>query len=631
MRTRSPLFIVILSLLSIIPVIAQSVSCPALVDQALIAVGDNCADMGRNSACYGYNRVDATFTTEVQEGFFAHPADRAELTALETIRTAPLDTELDRWGVAVMNVQANLPNTVPGQGVIMMLVGDAEVRNEVPSTDATVMIDPISTATIQETSLHTSPSDAANIIETLPVNSLVLIDGVSPNLDWFRVVTDGTISWIAKDTVAKLGAMESLPVVGASYPTPMQAFYFTTGIGDPECNEAESMVAVQSPENIKIDLTVNGVDIKVGSLITFQNLDPTTINLTVHRGEVSTIFGNIIEAGQSALGVLNSDPLAGEGIIAWSNSVPADPEDLFLGETAQKGINFVAQSNGWDERQIEETSQEEPTTESGEIIHIVQAGESLYSIGRLYDASLPAIVARNGLNSPFTLFVGQQLVIPNPGSGFVGLPASTAPQPPVEQPVEQPGQTLGTCDALKLTSPLTSAPSETAPYYWDGVIDATQYQVKIYDQATGKLMATLNTIGNETTINVSPGKIGVGGAMQWEVLALKDGQVICGTGLSAPLTHSAPVQEPVDEGDETPNFHINWYCDSGDLVVEWRNAYPDDRVRIRVTDLYGATYNNVGSGENGQTRFGPIGIDYTNAKGTTTSGLEDTKSGSKFC
>ena len=46
-------------------------SCPTLVKQALQAVGNNCGGLTRNSACYGFNRVNATFSGDVTEGFFS--------------------------------------------------------------------------------------------------------------------------------------------------------------------------------------------------------------------------------------------------------------------------------------------------------------------------------------------------------------------------------------------------------------------------------------------------------------------------------------------------------------------------------------------------------------------------------
>jgi len=436
MFKRSPIYIVFVFLLGVMTVAAQVNSCPGLVEEALIAVGDNCANLDRNSACYGYNQVSASFLEEFPADYFSTPSDRTSLVHLDSLVTAPMDLINDRWGVAVMNIQANLPNTVPGQGVIMMLVGDAEVRNDVAPEDATEIADPISTATLQDTILYASPSPTAEAIATVSSNEIVLVDGFDSTLTRLRMVNDGIIGWVDSTHVARLAAMENLPIIGASRPSPMQAFYLSTGIGQSECTEADSMIAVQSPENITVDLTVNGVDIRVGSLVTFQNLDQNILNLTVHRGNVTTVFGNTIGAGESAFGVVNPDPTQGGTIIAWGDPVPASQNDLILGQVAQNGINQVAQKNGWEERSVEGSSQQTPPPESsespsGEIIHIVAAGETLFGIGRQYDASLPAIVARNGLSDPYTVFVGQSLVIPNPGSRFVGLPTSS-------QPVSQP-------------------------------------------------------------------------------------------------------------------------------------------------------------------------------------------------
>ena len=40
-------------------------SCPTIVRQALEAVGNNCGGLSRNSACYGFNRVNAIFANEL--------------------------------------------------------------------------------------------------------------------------------------------------------------------------------------------------------------------------------------------------------------------------------------------------------------------------------------------------------------------------------------------------------------------------------------------------------------------------------------------------------------------------------------------------------------------------------------
>ena len=61
---------------------------------------------------------------------------------------------------------------------------------------------------------------------------------------------------------------------------------------------------------------------------------------------------------------------------------------------------------------------------TGEQTYVVQRGDNLFRIALRYDTSISAIMTRNGITDPTVLSVGQQLVIPNPCSGYVGLPGS---------------------------------------------------------------------------------------------------------------------------------------------------------------------------------------------------------------
>lgn len=57
---RRMTFILLYLALSISLAVGQT-DCPVLVERARQSVNDNCADMGRNTACYAYNQVQATF------------------------------------------------------------------------------------------------------------------------------------------------------------------------------------------------------------------------------------------------------------------------------------------------------------------------------------------------------------------------------------------------------------------------------------------------------------------------------------------------------------------------------------------------------------------------------------------
>jgi LysM repeat protein len=57
-------------------------------------------------------------------------------------------------------------------------------------------------------------------------------------------------------------------------------------------------------------------------------------------------------------------------------------------------------------------------------VHIVQRGETLYSIARRYGVNMWAIARANGIANPNRIYAGQRLVIPT-GQGGGGKPAST--------------------------------------------------------------------------------------------------------------------------------------------------------------------------------------------------------------
>ena len=74
-----PLFLLPLTLALATPP-AQDNTCPLLVNQALEDVGQNCDLLGRNSVCYGFNQVSATFTEPQPDNFFSQVSDRSALT-----------------------------------------------------------------------------------------------------------------------------------------------------------------------------------------------------------------------------------------------------------------------------------------------------------------------------------------------------------------------------------------------------------------------------------------------------------------------------------------------------------------------------------------------------------------------
>jgi SH3 domain-containing protein len=275
MRGRLILFniVVVMFLLAVTPRLSLTQtgdsSCPALVQQALEDLGNNCGDLSRNSACYGFNRVSALFNQDVTDAFFSKPADVSDLKIMQSLETAPLDTLLNQWGVAVLSVQANIPNTLPGQAARFVLLGDVSLKNDVPADEASkATAEPITVTTAFAANIRSAASSRANVIASVPAGTSLKADALSKDRAWLRVTyAEKTVGWMSRQVVQGTEAADGLPLISEEPRTAMQAFHFSTGIGQPICEEAPALLVVQGPDNVKINITANGANIQLGSTI----------------------------------------------------------------------------------------------------------------------------------------------------------------------------------------------------------------------------------------------------------------------------------------------------------------------------------------------------------------------------
>lgn len=270
---------------------AQTNTCTVLVERALNEIGGNCANPARNSACYGYNSVQADFTETVPENFFSQPSDRASLSLLQSVQTAPLDATAGTWGIATLDVQASLPGALPGQNLVYILLGGVMLENAVPPEDTlTLPAQPVEVMTAAAADLRRDPLPDAEVVGTVEADTPLLADAVSPDGDWLRVFFMANrlaIAWVHQDAVTSTPETESLPVAGPNSHTPMQAFAFQTGIGETECAEAPSVLFIQGPEDIEVELNANGADIWLASSIVLRTLPGNLMQVTVLGGGVS--------------------------------------------------------------------------------------------------------------------------------------------------------------------------------------------------------------------------------------------------------------------------------------------------------------------------------------------------------
>jgi len=435
-----PALFPVLLLVGSVTLLAQTDAgaCPALVEQALTELGDNCDALDRNSACYGFNRVDATFVEAQAEDFFSNPADRTALVSLDTIETAPLDETEQRWGIAVLNVQANVPNTLPGQGVVFMLMGDVEVTNEVAPEDALELGEAIEVTTVVAAIMRSGPTTNANVVGSAPQGTQLAADGISPDNRWLRVLFSGGPAWVSRDVVSGDDDVSGLTVIARESRTPMQAFRFQTGVGQPTCDESPpSLLLVQGPENVAVDITANGADIRIGSTIVLWLLPDNRMQLVVVSGQAH--LGNLtIPEGFTIFAPLGEDGEVEDEGGGWTGFRALTPEELEL----LLPLEFIPAN----------------------LLH--------YPIVVPTQADIAAFLAL--LNASRTQ-----------GGGVVSGPAARQVN----------------CATLVPTSPLGGMAFGQNTFYWNAAQGATAYQVNVYDE-NGTLVASGQTNAPNTSLTL---------------------------------------------------------------------------------------------------------------------------------
>jgi hypothetical protein len=103
-------------------------TCKAILRLAYQTLQDSCVLVARNQACYGNTQVQATPATD-QPIQFEKSGDKVGLRAIKRLITSPLDTAANTWGLSLLKVQADLPDSLPGQNVIFLVYGNTSLEN----------------------------------------------------------------------------------------------------------------------------------------------------------------------------------------------------------------------------------------------------------------------------------------------------------------------------------------------------------------------------------------------------------------------------------------------------------------------------------------------------------------------
>ncbi|MEZ4672134.1 MAG: SH3 domain-containing protein [Anaerolineae bacterium] len=547
MRFRYSLFMLLGLVLVLSPVVRalQDATCPDIVNRALSELGQNCDALDRNSACYGYNRVNTTFLEQQPDDFFSKASDRSELLLIDDIATAPLDEVNDTWGMAVMKVQANVPNSLPGQAVTFVLMGDTQVRNDVAPSEAFIPSDPVAVKTIGNANIRSGASTNANVIGSVPSGTDMEADGRSTDSKWVRILYKESPGWISTQLLNASVDVAALPVITQESRTPMQAFHVTTGVRGASCDQAPDVLLVQGPENIKVNLTLNGADIRIGSTIVIQSVKKTFKELLEDERLLKEFGGSLTDKNADGDLVCNVIQLM---VVDGGASLNDGVVNLPTGFTADT-INCGG---------ADRTS----------VFTIPWAGSRPLTPEELAYLKPLEGLPPNILNYPIRIptLADIQRILAALGGGIGG------------QATRGPAADKVNCAPFKPTSPLGQMPANGVQFYWDAAPGATSYTVRVYDSG-GATVGEFSTNAPQTTVGGTPSGTG---SLSWDVSAYYNGVLACTTGRAGVLrdaTYGVPVGQPAGPGYVTSCLNIlydppcNSPCTSGAVCDMYGKAY----------------------------------------------------------
>ncbi|MEZ4670832.1 MAG: SH3 domain-containing protein [Anaerolineae bacterium] len=289
-----PLFFIFLTIL--VPITYAQEDCPTIIKNALSTTDSACQTTGRNQACYGNNSLNVTTRTDAASVIFEHTGDIADVAEIESLRLSSLNSDSGDWGIALMNLQANLPNTLPGQNVRFLLFGDVNIENAGSTIPTTLEMTAVGNANVRQ-----GPTTRDKVIATLKRGDAVTAVARLADDSWVQInLPDDSeaMGWVSAPLLQSTVDISTLDVFDAtkSHFGPMQAFYFSTGIDDAPCQQApDSGILIQTPKGAgRVNLVANEVNIQLGSTVYLQAQPGAEMIISVLEGHASVESGGVV-------------------------------------------------------------------------------------------------------------------------------------------------------------------------------------------------------------------------------------------------------------------------------------------------------------------------------------------------
>ncbi|MEW6093842.1 MAG: hypothetical protein AB1531_07760 [Chloroflexota bacterium] len=107
----------------------RQVVCHELIQRALEASEDYCNRIDSNSVCYGNYTILAELIPDAALRF-SERGDIVGVNLLRRLSVSPLNLDTQEWGIAIFKVLANLPRSLPGETVTLIVFGNTTIDNQ---------------------------------------------------------------------------------------------------------------------------------------------------------------------------------------------------------------------------------------------------------------------------------------------------------------------------------------------------------------------------------------------------------------------------------------------------------------------------------------------------------------------
>src|SRR5258708_4072968 len=269
-----------------------AIACQQYVKAALDATNKGCAATGRKQVCYGNISIKAEAQAGVTDFTFDQPGQIVPITSVQRLQLGVLNPDNQTWGVALFRIQADLPDTAPGQNVTLLAFGDVDIQDAGQAPGPSFNVTTASAATAR-----TLPSNPGPALGTLPKNYALIATGRTDDGLWLYVhppTSSIQHGWILASAVTTTDDINSLMVIDPTKPVygPMQAFYLRTGVGEAACKGAPpDGILIQSPkQKTRVNLSINDVKITLGSTLYLHT--QTAADKTSNQLSLATLEGS---------------------------------------------------------------------------------------------------------------------------------------------------------------------------------------------------------------------------------------------------------------------------------------------------------------------------------------------------